>query len=109
MGGQAANTNRIGRQLTLLVVAVIAILSTVSFASQWYAREFAMPRYCGDPERYILRVEEIITDRELLKNDSRRKYLVAAKLNYLAPRNPGESLDTYLERLRKQLQESCSL
>lgn len=108
MASQRADTSQKGMQALKLVIGVLAILSTVSYASQWYAQKFSMPRYCAEPGRYIERVAEIINNTDLMENDSRREYLVAAKLNYLAPRQSAEPLDSYLKRLRSRLEETCS-
>ena len=70
-----------------------------------------MPRYCDEPvETTLQRAQQLLTERKPTDDDfeSRRPYIVAAKLLFLLPRSDGESTDVYLARIRQHLQRECA-
>ncbi len=78
-----------------------------SYWSSWYGREISIPRYCQNPEQALDYLRRILTELEPSQNDSRRPYVVAAKLLFLMPRRSDESVDRYLARLDQHLREAC--
>lgn len=90
-----------------LVLVVLAALLLVSFASNWYAGQVSLPRYCQQPELALQRLAAIISENRPLGAESRREYMVAAKLEFLVPRVSDEPLEAYLQRVRHQLAQQC--
>lgn len=90
-----------------IVVTVLCLLLAGSFWSSWYGREISIPRYCENPEQGLDYLRRILTERKPAQNDSRRPYVVAAKLLFLIPQRSDESVDRYLARLEQHLREVC--
>ena len=89
------------------VFAVTALAMWLIFnASEWYAGNAALPRYCDDPAAAIGMVSEILISPEPVASN-RRDFIVAAKLIFLVPQADGESLHDYKHRLRSRISESC--
>lgn len=80
-------------------------------AAEWYADNSTLPRYCENPADTVEHVREILTSRTPVAGDStgdsRRSYLVAAKLIFLVPREDAEPMQAYLTRLRGRISETC--
>ena len=96
-----------GFQPMRLLLVVLAALLLVSFASNWYAAQVSLPRYCQDPDLALQRLAAINSENGPDDDKSRRDYMVAAKLEFLVPRAADESIDAYLLRLRHRLKEQC--
>jgi hypothetical protein len=90
-----------------LVLVVLAALLLVSFAGNWYAGQVSLPRYCQQLEVVLPRLAAIITENRPAGEQALRDYVVAAKLEFLVPRAADESLDAYLLRLRRRLEQQC--
>jgi hypothetical protein len=87
---------------------VLAVLLVLVFqAANWYAGESSLPRYCDDPARHIALVKEIITRDKPVGDQPKRPFIIAAKLIYLVPQRPGESVPAYLSRLRQKVAAVC--
>lgn len=96
-----------GIQSVGLVLIVVMILLFISLASQWYAEQVSLPRYCAQPELVIQRIAEMSSETRLVEDGNRRNYMIAAKLKFIEPRYSGESMEAYLQRLRHRLEEIC--
>ena len=90
-----------------LVLSVFVILVLISLASHWYASRISMSRYCQQPEIMLEHLAAVITEERPAGDGARREYIVAAKLEFLVPRNTDEPLAAYLQRLRKRLEIQC--
>jgi hypothetical protein len=90
-----------------IVLVVLAVLLLVSFAGNWYAGQVSLPRYCQQLEVVLPRLARIITENRPAGGQVLRDYVVAAKLEFLVPRTADESLDAYLLRLRRRLEQQC--
>ena len=90
-----------------LVLAVLALLVLVSASADWYSRQVSLPRYCDDPEAAVARLASLHSVQGRLPNKTRRDYMVAAKLEFLLPRESGESDEAYRLRLRDELRKQC--
>ena len=90
-----------------LLLVVLGILLLVFYASRWYAAQVSLPRYCEQPELVLQRLAAINSESRPVGDQSRRDYIVAAKLEFLVPARAGESVDAYLLRLKAQLEENC--
>jgi hypothetical protein len=92
-----------------VVASVLLILLGLSLANQWYAQHIAMPRYCEDPVQTLERVQRLLSEEKPAEDnfDSRRPYIVAAKLLFLVPRETEENEEEYLLRIRRHLEEQC--
>lgn len=90
-----------------LILAVLGLLVLVSTGAEWYARQVSLPRYCGELEAALARLEALHSAPGRLLTESRRDYMVAAKLEFLLPRGSGESAGAYHARLRDELRNQC--
>jgi hypothetical protein len=93
-----------------LVSIVLLSLLGISLANQWYANHITLPRYCDEPvPTTVERVRQLLAEQRPADDsfESRRPYIIAAKLLFLLPRGDGESEDTYLARLQRHLQREC--
>ena len=92
-----------------LIVGVLLTLLGISLANQWYAQNIAMPRYCEDPVQTLERVRQLLTEKTPADDnfESRRPYIVAAKLLFLVPRSSEEDGKSYLLRIQQHLEEQC--
>lgn len=90
-----------------IVIPVLCLLLLGSFWSSWYGREISIPRYCENPAQALGYVHRILTEPRPAQNDSRRPYVVAAKLLFLIPQQSDEPVDRYLVRLEQHLGEAC--
>jgi hypothetical protein len=90
-----------------LILVVFAILLVIMLASHWYANQVSLSRYCQHPELALQNLAAVITDGRPAGDGDRRDYIVAAKLEFLLPRNTGESVTAYLQRLRNRLGIQC--
>ncbi len=91
------------------VFFIFLIMLLISQAIKWYSTSVTLPRYCEDPEQALHHLEEIITKPSPAGNtrESRRPYIIAAKLIYLVPQESNESVKHYLHRVRTELSQRC--
>lgn len=102
-----AEPARPGFKPVRLVLAVLAVLLLVSFASNWHAGQVSLPRYCQEPELALQRLAAILIENRPAGEEARRDYIVAAKLEFLVPPTADEPLDAYLQRVRRRLEQQC--
>lgn len=96
-----------GFQPVRLVLAVLAILLLIFYASRWYAAQVSLPRYCHETELVLQRLAAINFESRPAGDSSRRNYIVAAKLEFLLPARSNEKVEDYLLRLKTRLEEQC--
>jgi len=92
----------------IIIIVVLALLA-ISFLSQWYAQSVTLPRYCDNPEQSLHLLQKILTEERPAGEETRRPYIIAAKLLFLVPRQNEETIPAYLERVRKHLRQQCRL
>ncbi len=90
-----------------LVITVVILLSCIGGFVRLYSGEVSLARYCENPEQTLHYLERVITETTPAGNESRRPYLVAAKLIYFLPRESEEPLGDYLQRVRVHIDRSC--
>jgi len=92
-----------------LITGVLLTLLGISLANQWYAQNVAMPRYCEDPVQTLERVQRLLTEKTPANDnfDSRRPYIIAAKILFLVPRTDSEDDSAYLLRIQQHLEQQC--
>ena len=90
-----------------LIGFVLLLLLAISLWLRWYTDAVSMPRYCDDPELSLYYLEKVLTEKTPAKNESRRPYIVAAKLIYIVPQLRDESIPDYLQRLKIRIAEQC--
>lgn len=90
-----------------LIFAVLVLLLLISSAARWYAQRVSLPRYCAQPEQSLRRLAAVLSEERPAGNQSRREYIIAAKLKYLLPAQADESDAEYLRRLRVYLERQC--
>lgn len=90
-----------------VLVPTLVFLLAVSLWIQWYSRAVSLPRYCDDPAGTLVLLERVLTEARPAGSETRRPYLVAAKLIFLVPRESNEELGHYLDRVRQHIAEVC--
>jgi len=92
-----------------LILGVLLTLLGISLANQWYAQNVAMPRYCDDPVQTLDRVRQLLAKKTPADDnfESRRPYIVAAKLLFLVPNTENKDREGYLLQIRQHLKEQC--
>lgn len=90
-----------------LLLVVFVLLMLIFYASRWYATQVSLPRYCHQIELVLHRLAAINTQSRPAGDQSRRDYIVAAKLEFLLPARADETVDSYLQRLRTELEQKC--
>ena len=90
-----------------IIIPVLLALLSVSLMSQWYARQVSFPRYCTNPEATLAALQVLLEEEAVIDNDQRRKYMVAAKMLFLHPRENNESKTSYLQRIRQLMRAEC--
>ena len=90
-----------------IIIPVLLALLSVSLMSQWYARQVSFPRYCSSPEATLAALQVLLEEDGVIDNDQRRKYMVAAKMLFLHPRENNETSADYLQRLRQLMLSEC--
>lgn len=90
-----------------LIGFVLVLLLAISFWLKWYTGAVSLPRYCSNPADTMHYLEKVLTEETPAKNESRRPYLIAAKLIYLIPQGQDETVENYLDRLKVRLGEQC--
>jgi hypothetical protein len=90
-----------------LIIFVGLALLAISLLSHWYAQEVTLPRYCENPEQTLQLLQKILTEERPAGEETRRPYIIAAKLLFLVPRQSDEAIEDYLDRVRYHLREQC--
>ena len=90
-----------------LIGFILFLLLAISFWLKWYTGAVSIPRYCDNPSDAMYYLKKVLTEKTPAKNESRRPYLIAAKLIYLIPQLPDEPIPDYLARLRVRISEQC--
>lgn len=95
------------RRILIVFALATGVMLFVFNSADWYASNAALPRYCENPQKTVMIVEEILTSETPGQGRKRRPYIVAAKLIFLVPQEEGETLPDYLQRLRTTISQSC--
>ena len=90
-----------------LVAVVACVLLGISFWLKWYTGAVSLPRYCDNPAQTLQHLEKVLTQERPADEESRRPYIIAAKLIYLIPQQRNESVQNYLQRLQIRIAEQC--
>ena len=90
-----------------LVLVVFALLLLATLVGDWYAGLVSLPRYCQQPELALQRLAAQHAAHSSVGMAARRDYIVAAKLEFLVPRKSDEPLETYVRRVRRQIEQRC--
>ena len=90
-----------------LIGFILILLLAISFWLKWYTGAVSIPRYCDNPSDAMYYLKKVLTEKTPAKNESRRPYLIAAKLIYIIPQLRDESIPDYLARLRVRIAEQC--
>lgn len=96
-----------GRHALRILAATAAVMLLVNLWAERHAEQAAIPRYCENPEETLLHLERILQEQQPAGEESRRPYIIAAKLMFLVPRQAEEDVSAYLTRLRAHLAEVC--
>lgn len=96
-----------GFRLLPVIIAVALALLAIPVWLNWYSASVSLPRYCSDPQQTLVHLRQILSEPRPAGDESRRPYLIAAKLLFLLPRRSGENVDDYLLRLEDELQNRC--
>jgi hypothetical protein len=90
-----------------IIIFVALTLLAISLLSRWYAQQVTLPRYCENPEQTLHLLQQILTEARPAGDETRRPYIIAAKLLFLVPRQADEAIPAYLNRVRDHLREQC--
>ncbi len=94
------------RILIVFIAACLVLLMVFRFA-EWRAGSVALERYCDAPEQHLGYVRKILTEQQPAGEQSRRPFIVAAKLIYFVPRRAEETVEAYLRRIEQRIDETC--
>lgn len=90
-----------------VVLAMALLMLSVPSAIEWYSNQVSLPRYCADPDQALHYLEANLRSEKPAGNESRRPYLIAAKLLFLVPRKAEESIPHYLQRVELEILSHC--
>ncbi len=90
-----------------VIIPVLLLTLSVSFAARWYAQQVSLPRYCEDPAQALHHLEQIIVEDRPAGDSARKPYIIAAKLLFLLPLESSESREDYLQRVQQHLRRQC--
>lgn len=91
-----------------LVIFVLLLMLSVSFMATWYGNNVNLPRYCGKTDETIIILRKIMTEDTPAGEQSRRPYIIAAKILFLLPKYSQEDTEGYLLRVKDYIQEDCT-
>ncbi len=94
------------RALPVIIFTLLLMLLATSLI-QLHTEETLIPRYCKNPDETLYYLEKVMTERTPAGEESRRPYLIAAKLIYQVPQERKESIKDYLLRVRAHIQQYC--
>ena len=104
--GPLAGPKRLGLLVAVFILAAASLVGVFQ-AAERYGDGVLVTRYCANPEATVEMIGRILADRRPAGDQSRRPYIIAAKLIYLVPRHEGESLAVYQNRLRQHIERRC--
>ncbi len=90
-----------------LIIIVLLLLLLISLAATWYGDRVVFKRFCLQPQQHLSYLEQVLRHPTPAGDQSRRPYIIAAKLLFLLPRQPEETIDHYLGRVKANLQVNC--
>ncbi len=90
-----------------IVLVVLVILLLVSLRFQNNALEVSIARYCENTTQTLQHLEAVLTKERPAGDESRRPYLIAAKLLHLLPQRADETSADYLYRVERYLKQHC--
>lgn len=90
-----------------LILVVLILLLGISLWIKWYTGVVSMPRYCDNPYETVQYLEKVLREQTPAQDQSRRPYLIAAKLIYLVPQLNNEPIEDYLQRVQIRIAEQC--
>lgn len=90
-----------------LIGIVVIMLLSITVWLRWYTGAVSMPRYCDNPVETLHYLEKVLTEKTPAQENSRRPYIIAAKLIYIIPRQRDELITDYLQRLKIRIAEQC--
>ncbi len=101
-------TRGFGLGAVIAIFAITAvILISVFNGAEWRAEHELLPRYCDTPALHLDLVRQILTEETPAGGETRRPYIIAAKLLYIVPRQDGEPVGDYITRVDYEIQRSC--
>ncbi len=86
---------------------VLLVMLLISAWARSYSENVSLPRYCDDPHGALTHLEKVLREPRPAGDDSRRPYIIAAKLLFLLPREPEETESAYLARVRRHIEDTC--
>lgn len=102
------HSNGLGLKGVAVIFAITAaILITVFSGAEWRAENELLPRYCDNPKAHLDIVRQILTKKTPAGDQTRRPYIIAAKLLYIIPRQDEEPVDNYILRLQSEIYGRC--
>ena len=104
--GSSASPKGLGLIAAVFILAAAGLVGVFQ-AAERYGDGVLVTRYCANPEATVEMIGRILADRRPAGDQSRRPYIIAAKLIYLVPRHEGESLAVYQNRLRQHIERRC--
>lgn len=90
-----------------VIVPVLLLMLAISFAARWYSQQVSLPRYCENPDQTLVHLQQIIAETRPAGEESRRPYIITAKLLFLLPRESNETSQAYIERVKQHLRTQC--
>ncbi|WP_426417642.1 hypothetical protein [Aestuariirhabdus sp. LZHN29] len=90
-----------------IILGVLIALLAINLWFHLYTEEVSLPRYCEQREETLDYLHKVITQPRPAGEESRRPYLIAAKLLYLYPRDGDEPVETYLLRVGTLIDNHC--
>jgi hypothetical protein len=90
-----------------VVIPVVVILLLISFWTNWYSQQVSIPRYCEDIAQTLHYLRKVVTEDRPAGEETRKPYVIAAKLLFLVPRQGNEPVEDYLDRVEHYLQSKC--
>lgn len=92
----------------LVILPVLMLPALIGQWAQWRQENILIPRYCEQQQETLDQLRQLLLAETPVENDSRRSYMIAAKLLFLQPQQANESIDEYILRLRDFLKERCA-
>ncbi|MBE9540325.1 MAG: hypothetical protein IMF06_14675 [Proteobacteria bacterium] len=86
---------------------VLLVMLLISAWARSYSENVSLPRYCDNPHSTLTHLEKVLHEPRPAGDDSRRPYIIAAKLLFLLPRELEETESAYLARVRRHIEDTC--
>jgi hypothetical protein len=90
-----------------VILPVLFMMLAISAFSQYYGQNITLPRYCHKQMETLHYLKKIVENDSPVGKESRRPYIIAAKLLFLLPKESNESNQAYLQRADYYLQNQC--